>query len=150
LACGEANPVQRSCARASSFVPAKGTRGKQDRLGVEDWDLTAKTKPPARRITFRRDQMLCHGDYCLGRGGRKTRKDIFQRHWALRVGARAILNQIDGGASCLRAKRGFDVGSGGRAVRHGQAPEKARPPMTGMHTYVKVLLPMPKAYFRCH
>ncbi len=105
---------------ASSFVPAKGTRGKQYCLGVEDWDLTAKTKPPARRITFRRDQMLCHGDYYLGRGGRKTRQDIFQRHWALRVGARPILNQIDGGASCLGAKRGFDIGVDGRGLGMGR------------------------------
>ncbi|HEV7910385.1 MAG TPA: hypothetical protein VGP28_04705 [Methylocella sp.] len=62
---------------ASSFVPAEGTRGKQYRLGVEDWDFLAKTKPPARRISLGRDQMLRHGNDRLGRGGRKTGKDIF-------------------------------------------------------------------------
>jgi hypothetical protein len=69
--------------------------------------------------------MLRHGNDCLRRGGRKTGNNILQRHRALRVGASPILNQADGGASCLRAKRGFGTGSGRRAVRHGQAPEKA-------------------------
>ncbi len=69
--------------------------------------------------------MLRHGNDRLGRGGRKTGKDIFQRRRARRLGARPVLNQSDGGARGLRAKRGFDIGSGGRAVRHWQAPEKA-------------------------
>jgi hypothetical protein len=52
---------------SSSFVPAEGTRGKQNRLGVEGWNFPAKTKPPARRISLRRDEILRHGNYCLGR-----------------------------------------------------------------------------------
>jgi hypothetical protein len=139
----------RPLSNSSAFVPAEGTRGKQNRLGVEDWDFPAKSKPPARRISLRCDQLLRYGNYCFGCAGRKTGKDIFQPHRAFRVGARPLLNQLDGGARRLGAKRGFDIGSGGRAVRHWQAPEKADT-LEGIYTYVKVILPKPKTYFRCH
>jgi hypothetical protein len=129
-------------------VPATGTRGKQYRLGVEDWDLPAETKPSARRISLRRDQMLRYANYCLWRDGRKTGKDIVQRRQALRVGASPILNQIDGGAPCLGAKRGFDKGLD--AVRHWRAPRKRHLTVAGVFTYVKVFLPTPEACFRCH
>jgi hypothetical protein len=138
--------IVRPRAGSPSFIPAKGARGKQNRLGVEAWDLPAKTKPPARRISLCRDQTLRHGD--LGCGGRKTGKDIFQRPRALRTGARPLLNQFDGGASCLSAKCPLDKGSGGR---FGIGRLRKRPgTVAGTYTYVKVLLPTYKTYFRCH
>jgi hypothetical protein len=50
--------IVRPLSGLSPIVPTKGARGKQNRLGVEDWDFPAKTKPPARAIFLRRDQML--------------------------------------------------------------------------------------------
>jgi hypothetical protein len=107
-------------------------------LGVEDWDFPAKTKPPARGISLRRDQMLRHRNYCLGRGGRQTGKDIFQRHRALRVGARPLLNLIDGGARCLGAQRGIDIGAGGR-FGIGRL-RKRQTPFTGIYTKCKGII----------
>jgi hypothetical protein len=135
--------IVRPLSGSLSFVPAKGARGKQNRLGVEDWDFPAKTKPPARGISLRRDQMLRHRNYCLGRGGRQTGKDIFQRHRAFRVGARPLLNLIDGGARCLGAQRASTLARAGRL-------RKRQTPLTGIYTNVKVLLPISKTYFRCH
>jgi hypothetical protein len=40
--------IVRPFSGSSSIVPAKDARGKQNHLGVEDWDFPAKTKPPAR------------------------------------------------------------------------------------------------------
>ncbi|PZR89415.1 MAG: hypothetical protein DLM68_06085 [Hyphomicrobiales bacterium] len=37
--------IMRPLSGASSFIPAKGARRKQNRRGVEDFDFPAKTKP---------------------------------------------------------------------------------------------------------
>jgi hypothetical protein len=83
--------------------PAQSACEKQNGPGVEDWDFPAKSKPPARRLCFRFDQMFCHGSHCVRRRRRKAGENRLQRHRLLRICARPVFYEEDGRALCLGA-----------------------------------------------
>jgi hypothetical protein len=92
--------------------PAACARKKQHGLGVKNRYFPATSKPAARRLPFRLDDLLRHGHHCLRRGCYKAGEDIFQCHRAFRIGPRPVLDEKDGGPGGLRAKRCVGMGMG--------------------------------------
>src|ERR1019366_1535385 len=113
--------------------PAQRPPEKQNGLGVEDGDFPAKSKPPARRLSFHFDQLFRDGNHRVWRPRREAGEDRLQRHRPLRISASPVLDEKDSGAHCLRLKCCFGVGLGaslgGYVIRDRRAPEKTGEPL---------------------
>jgi hypothetical protein len=57
--------------------PGQHTREKQNGLGVEDWDFPSKSKPAARRLSCRFDQVFRHGTIVSGAAAARPEEIAF-------------------------------------------------------------------------